>query len=278
MRTCLLLWLIGLCIQQLPAQSYTWEIDRRKADKEEQKKLDSLALANKKFLYRSQFYLKTEFPIQAGIGYQHIAPSGLAFHGSVGLYPKAFSTLLINLAPEETLDPQLAEFIQDRARNGSVIELGMGYYHLKSGFFSLLGVQFQRYGFSATMDELVQSLEVDVAANNADFEELLNSSQPISDFYYREMLYPTFRNTNLVLSVGKLFRFSAIPQLSISTAMAYSLSLDSSFSVEANSTIGRIVTSNVINPILTENMPQNGVRGLPTLSLTVNYHFGEIIR
>ncbi len=60
--------------------------------------------------------------------------------------------------------------------------------------------------------------------------------------------------------------------------ISYSLSLDNNISIEANSPIGRGLTVNQINPLLSENMPERGPVGFPTQSLRVNYLFGEIIR
>jgi len=277
-KVILFLCLISLSTQHLSAQTYTWELERKETQNMEDHLLDSLALVHKQYLFRSQAYLKAEFPLQVAIGYEHIIPNGMAFHGSVGLSPKAFSQFLVNLASEDVLDPELSDFLEKRLRNGSVIEFGSGYYHLKSGFFASLGLQFHRYSISSTMDELVETMDLGMQAEEIDIEELLDNSQALSDFYYQETLYPTFRNTNLALSAGKLFRFRAIPQLSLSTMISYSLRLDNNISIEANSPIGRGLTVNLVNPLLSENMPENGPVGFPTLSLRVNYLFGEIIR
>lgn len=264
----------------LIAQSYTWEIDRQIERTREAKKQDSLAIVDKRFLYPSQFYLKTEFPIQTAIGYQFMTPVGLAFHGSVGLYPRAFTKVVLNLVPDDRPNAQLTDFLEDRLRNGSVIELGTGYYSLKSGFFGLLGLQFQQYSFSATLDELVETLDVgeQLSSNGTDFTEMLETSPTLSTFYYDETLYPTFRPLNLAVSGGKLFRFSAVPQFSVKLAIAYSFNLRTKFSVESSSPVGRLITSNVINPLLAENAQASNTVGLPTVSLTVCYQFGELIR
>lgn len=274
----LLLFLLTVCMRHdLAAQTRTWDLDIDRAEAKEQQRLDSLAITHKKFLYSSSLYAKIEFPTQLALGYQYIAKQGLAFHGSLGLYPSAFTRVLLDVAPEGQIeDNALQDFFTDRLENGSVTELGVGYYVLKPGLFVLASLQFRKFSISTTTSELIENLSADF--DPSDLEAQIAENDILETFFYEETVYPTFRPIMLQLSVGKIFRFSSMPRISLSTQLSYGINLNTSIRVEANSFIGNTVMNNLVNPALADSEQAFEIRGIPSLSLSLNYHFGRLIR
>lgn len=274
----LLTLLMTICIgHDLTAQTRTWDLDKQRAEAKEQQRLDSVAIAHKKFLYSSSLYTKVEFPTQLALGYQYIARQGFAFHGSLGLYPSAFTRLLLDFAPEGQIEENaLQDFFSERLENGSVTELGVGYYALKPGVFLLASLQFQKFSIATTTSELLENLSADF--DPTDLEAQIAENAVLETFFYEETVYPTFRPIMLKLSVGKIFRFSSMPRISLSTQLSYGLNLNTSIRVEANSFIGNTVMNNFVNPVLADSDQVFELRGIPSLSLSLNYHFGKLIR
>ncbi|MEL7532403.1 MAG: hypothetical protein AAFN10_13880 [Bacteroidota bacterium] len=263
--------------QALSAQNRIWDLDKERVEAQKQKRLDSLAIAHKQFLYQSKLYLKTEFPTQLALGYQYISQSGFSFHASTGIYPSGFTRLLLNLAENESPEAaELQQFFSDRLQNGSVNELGIGYFRLKSGVFALASLQFQKFSIATTTNELIENLDTEIDAT--EIESQLEEIPALEDFFYGETVYPTFRSVNLVLSAGKTFRFASMPRFSLSTHLSYGINLSSSLRVEANSFIGNTVMNNFVNPNLADSDQAIGIRGIPSLSLSLNYQFGKLIR
>ncbi|MEL6654499.1 MAG: hypothetical protein AAFQ87_27240 [Bacteroidota bacterium] len=276
-RIVLSILLLGSLSLELSAQNRSWDLDQERASAKEQQSQDSLAIAQRKYLYQSNLYFKTEFPIQLALGYQFTGKKGISFHASTGLYPAAFTRVLLNQAPAETqAEADFQAFISDRLQNGSVNEIGFGYTSLQSGLYALISLQFQRFSIETTTNELIENLDTELDA--ATLEEQFEALPALENFFYEESIYPTFRPTNLVLSVGKTFRFAAIPRFSLSTHLSYGINLSSSLQVEANSFIGNTVANSFINPGLASSNQNIAFRGLPSLSLRVNYHFGGMVR
>ena len=83
--------------------------------KSEKEEMDSIAIQQRKFLSSTILYLKTQYPIQHGIGLEVATPFFLSTHAGVGQLSRFYTRSALEFLPQED-DTQVKrkEFVQDR--------------------------------------------------------------------------------------------------------------------------------------------------------------------
>ncbi|MDO5977796.1 hypothetical protein [Flavivirga spongiicola] len=195
---------------------------------------------------------------------------------SWGIYSKEYLALLLNFAPNDKPDEKARrDFIKKRLNSGSVIEIGLGYQHLKTDFFGLISIQFQRFSISGTANELITNLDLEGQFSDLLLlENLIKNSILLRPFYNEKILHPIIDLTQLQFALGKTFRFESLPRISISALFSYNFNIANSVNIESNSFIGQTIIDLFVNPTLEKSSDLNfGSLNYPSLTLQLNYSF-----
>lgn len=247
----------------------------------EERRQDSVAIQNRKFLSAATVNLKTQYPIQHAISLEVASPIFLSGHVSVGQFSRFYTKSALEFLPQED-EAQIKrkEFVQDKLQNGFVFEIGVKYHIVKwRNTYAGLNMQIQRFKLPTTTQEMVEEYDFgDTQGRLGDILTLVESSPALNNFYENAMLTPSITNFQLEFKLGKRFHFKKLSKLFLDLEVSYQFNLSAQVSIEAPSAIGNNLIENFVKPILNQGSEESfGGFALPTIGLRLSYQLGERI-
>ena len=242
---------------------------------------DSTAIHQHPFLSRTTIYLKTQYPIQHGMGIEVATPFFFSAHIGGGQLSRLYATSALEFLPQED-DTQLRrkEFIQDNLQNGFVFEFGIQYHILKwRTIYVGLNVQVQQFKVQATPQELVE--EYDFGDTQDYLEEittLVENAPTLTAFYENAELAPRLNAIQIEVKLGKRIHFKKMKNLFLDLELSYQSNLSAPISIQTPSTVGEVLIERFIKPILTEGTDDSfSGFAIPTVGARLSYQIGSKI-
>lgn len=265
-----LMVIVGACFGQ-PHQKLESENKKSKPD----------SLQERAYLPGTTINFKSQFPIQHAIGLEVNTPIFLSTYVGLGQLSRAYLVTATNFLPDS--DPAQAtrkRFIQDKLKNGFVLELGTHYhFSRRRNLYAGLNLQFQRFKLPATPMELVEEYDFgDSQDFLADIQSQLEDNPFLQDFYENTLLEPIIAPIQLGITVGKKVHFKKASKLFLDVEFSYQLNLSNRVRIQSESFLGQILVNNFISPILDEGSKDSFQSfNLPSLSVRLGYQWGEKI-
>ncbi len=280
-QKCLLVLSCCLMIFSAQAQEREWEIAKHKRRVEEQKRLDTLAIMQNKYVPSVLLKLKTQFPVQHALDIEFVTEAKISVRASIGQFSRFYTLVALeNLARQDENQDVSQDFFKDRLRNGLVIELGSNYFFLKRGYYAGLNLQFQRFSLSGTLEELVENFDPnDTQGFGNDIQEQLEGNENLRNFYEQSTVYPTFSPVQMGFSLGKRFHFKKHPNLGLHFELGYSFNILPRVKVETGNPITQNIMDGSVNPLIQNSAAESfSSFHYPTISFGISAGLGKIIR
>lgn len=281
MRTIYLCLLLFVCNLSLGQERRVWEIEKHEQYLKEKKRQDSSALLSQKYVPAVNLSVKSQFPIQHGIGLEFNTPAMVSAYINMGQLSRFYVVNATQFLPaEDEADAIRKQLIKDKLKNGFVFELGSHYHFTKKkDLYVGLNLQLQRFTLPTTAQELVEEYDFgdDLGLRN-DVSDLLDGNDFLRSFYEETIIEPTIRLVQLGLTVGKRFHLKKAPRVGLYAEFSYQLNMASSIKLNSDSRVGQLLLDNFVSPILDEGTAASfGSFNLPTLTFRLSYQLGEKI-
>ncbi len=280
-QKCLFLFCSCLMMLNVQAQEREWEIAKHERRIKEQKRLDTLAIIQHKYVPSVMLKLKTQFPIQHAVGIEIVTDAKISMHASIGQFSRFYTVVALETLAQNDENQEIRqEFFKERLRNGLVIELGSNYFFLKRGYYAGLNFQFQRFSLSGTLEELVENFDFnDTQGFGNDIQELVGQNQNLQNFYEQTTVYPTFSPLQMGFTLGKRFRFKKHPGLGLHFELGYSFNVLPRVKVETDNFITQTLMDRFVNPLIQNSATESfSTFNYPTISFGISAGLGKIIR
>lgn len=219
------------------------------------------------------FNVKTQFPIQHSLGFEFVSKSGLSFGLSVGQLSRAYTVAATNFLPAEDENQEIRkQFIEDKMKNGLVVEFGTFFYprNFRNLYFGA-HLQLQRFTLPATTQELIENYgfadQIDQEVLNENLENEL-----VQSFFQTTVIEPIIKPVQLGLTFGKKFSFRKTPNLSLMVELNYHINVASKTSFDSPSFIGNVIVNSFVEPNLDPSTADSfGSFNLPSMTLRLQY-------
>lgn len=242
---------------------------------------DSIAIHQHRFLSSATVYLKTQYPIQHGMGVEIATPSFFSVHLGGGQLSRLYTRSALEFLSQDD-DSQLKrkEFLQDNLQNGVVLEFGTQYHILKwRNVYAGLNIQVQQLKVQATAQELVEEYDF---GNTLGYQEgvlaLVENVPTLTTFYEDAVLTPSLTAIQVEAKVGKRIHFKKMKQLFLDLELSYQSNISTTVSVDTPSQASEVLLERFIKPILDEGTEDSfGSFAFPTIGVRLSYQIGSKI-
>ena len=244
-------------------------------------KQDSNTIQQGKFLSSATIYLKTQYPIQHGVGVEVATPFFFSVHSGVGQLSSLYARSALEFLPQEDdSQEKRKELIQDKLKNGFVFEFGTQYHILKwRNVYAGLNLQVQQFKISATAQELVE--EYDFGNTQGYQEEVLafiENAPTLNTFYENTILTPSLTAIQIEAKLGKRIHFKNIKKLFLDVELSYQSNVAATISLKTPSAAGEVLVERFVRPILKEGTEDSfSAFAFPTIGLRLSYQIGQKI-
>ncbi|MEL7121039.1 MAG: hypothetical protein AAFO07_16420 [Bacteroidota bacterium] len=240
---------------------------------------DSIAINQRQFLSGATLYLKTQYPIQHGVGVEVATPFFFSGHIGVGQLSSFYVKSALEFLPQED-DAQVKrkKLIQDNLKDGFVFEFGTQYHLVKwRNLYVGLNLQVQKFTIHVTPQEVVE--EYDFGNTQAYSEEVLGLVQNVpalNAFYKNATLVPSLTAIQLEAKLGKRIHFKNLKKLFLDIELSYQSNLSSRISIKTPSQTGDVLVERFVRPILDEGTENSfSSFAFPTVGVRLSYQIGD---
>ena len=242
---------------------------------------DSIAIHQRQFLSGATLYLKTQYPIQHGVGVEVATPFFFSGHIGVGQLSSFYVKSALEFLPQDG-DAQVKrkELIQDNLKDGFLFEFGTQYHILKwRNFYAGLNLQVQKFTINVTAQEVVEEYAL---GNTEGYSEevlgLVQNVPALNAFYENATLAPSLTAIQVEAKLGKRIHFKNLKKLFLDIELSYQSNLSSRISIKTPSQTGDVLVERFVRPILDEGTEDSfSSFSFPTIGVRVSYQIGDIV-